>query len=117
MGRNRSPTERATSVAADQDGGGLKRPLICPRAVSGAGDFGEELAELGAIFFAGAGFDAAGDVDGVGADGEDGFGHVFGGEAAGEDDAVSFCGAAGEVQSAVVPVPPNWSLRGVEQEC
>ncbi len=46
--------------------------------------------------FAGAGFDAAGDVYGVGADVEDGFGDVFGGEAAGEDDAVGFGGAAGD---------------------
>ncbi len=42
---------------------------------------------------AGAGFDAAGDVDGVGADGEDGFGDVFRSEAAGEEDGI-FCGGA-----------------------
>ena len=62
----------------------------------GAGDFGEELGEFGAGFFAGAGFDAAGDVYGVGADVEDGFGYVFGGEAAGEDDAVILRGVAGD---------------------
>ena len=55
------------------------------------------MAELSAIFFAGAGFDAAGYVDGVGADVEDGFGDVFGGEAAGKDDAVGFGGAAGDL--------------------
>lgn len=59
-------------------------------------DFGEELAELGAVLFAGSGFDAAGYVYGVGADVEDGLGDVLGGEAAGEDDAVIFRGAAGD---------------------
>ena len=62
----------------------------------GAVDFGEELLELGAIFFAGAGFGAAGNVYGVGADVEDGVGDIFGGESAGEDDAMSFSGAAGD---------------------
>src|SRR5260221_180526 len=64
----------------------------CEGAV-GAGDFGEEVAELGGFFEAGAGFDAAGDVDGVRADGEDGFTDVFGREAAGENDFV-FCGGS-----------------------
>src|SRR5579859_7855086 len=49
----------------------------------GAGDFGEEVAELGGVFDAGAGFDAAGNVHGIGADGEDGLADVFGREAAG----------------------------------
>src|SRR5258707_9355673 len=57
----------------------------------GAGDFGEEVAEFGGVFDGGAGFDAAGNVDGVWADGEDGFTDVFGREAAGENDFV-FCG-------------------------
>jgi len=53
--------------------------------VVGAGDFGEEFAEFGGIFDARARFDAAGDVDAVGANGEDGFADVFGSEAAGEN--------------------------------
>src|SRR5256886_13094057 len=64
----------------------------CEGAV-GTGDFGEEVAEFGGVFDAGAGFDAAGDVDGVRADGEDGFTDVFGREAAGENDFV-FCGGS-----------------------
>jgi len=63
--------------------------LSTQRAV-GAGHFGEEFAELAGVFDAGARFDTAGDVDGVGADGEDGFADVFGSEAACENDLV-FC--------------------------
>ena len=89
----------------------------CLKLVAGAGDFGEELAEFGAIFFAGAGFDAAGDVDGVGANVEDGFGDVFGGEAAGEDDAVGFCGAAGDGPvGAVAGAAELAGFVGVEEE-
>ena len=43
----------------------------------GAGYFGEEFAELGGVFDAGAGFDAAGDVNGIGTGGQDGFADVF----------------------------------------
>ena len=83
----------------------------------GAGDFGEELAELGAILFAGGGFDAAGDVDGVRADVEDGFGDVFGCEAAGEDDAVGFGGAAGDGPVGAVAGAAELVFRaGVEEE-
>src|SRR5439155_8084854 len=57
----------------------------------GTGYFSEEVAEFGGVFDAGAEFDAAGDVDGVGTDGEDSFADVFRREAAGEDDFV-FCG-------------------------
>src|SRR5438132_4641866 len=64
----------------------------CEGAV-GAGDFGEEVAEFGGIFSAWAGFDAAGDVDGVRANGEDSFADVFGREATGENDFV-FCGGS-----------------------
>ena len=52
----------------------------------GAGDFGEEGAEFGGVFFAGAGFDAGGDIHGVGVDGHDGFTDIFRGEAAGKKD-------------------------------
>src|SRR5580692_1000153 len=88
---------RANSIG--QIGDERKEPrtaTITLQLAVGASDFGEELAELGAIFFAGAGFDAAGYVYGVGADAQDGFGDVFGREAAGEDDAVSLGGAAGD---------------------
>src|ERR1700760_4678907 len=49
----------------------------------GSGYFAEKGAEFCGGFFAGAGFDAAGYVDRVGVDGEDGFSYVFGGKAAG----------------------------------
>jgi len=62
----------------------------------GAGDFGEKGAELAVVFDAGAGFDSAGHVDGAGSDGEDGCADVFRSEAAGEDDAMGFCGARGD---------------------
>lgn len=84
----------------------------------GAGDFGEEIAEFVAVFFARSCFDAAGDIDGVGSDAEDGFGHVFWREAACEDDAMGFCGAAGDS-----PVGANAGAAvlagfgGVEEEC
>src|SRR5271165_1650723 len=63
----------------------------------GAGDFVEEGAELGGIFFAGAGFDSAGYIDGVGPNDADGFGDVFGGESTCKDDAMGLCEGAGEV--------------------
>lgn len=62
----------------------------------GAGDFGEEGSELAVVFDAGAGFDAAGHVDGAGSDGEDGSPDVFRSEAAGEDDAMGFCCPRGD---------------------
>src|SRR5579862_9500001 len=92
---NLNPHPFKTKGAAPNCRRGAKSEISSELGV-GAGDFGEELAELGAIFFAGAGFDAAGYVYGVGADVEDGFGDVFGGEAAGENDAVGFGGAAGD---------------------
>ena len=66
--------------------------VLSTQSAVGAGDFGEEFAEFGGVFEAGAGFDAAGDVDGVRADREDGFSDVFGSEAAGKNHVVSFCG-------------------------
>lgn len=63
----------------------------------GAGDFFEESAEFDGILFPRAGFYAAGDVDGVGADDADGFGYVFRSESAGEDDALGLRGGAGEM--------------------
>src|SRR5882757_6407894 len=67
--------------------------VLSTQSAVGAGDFGEEVAEFGGVFDAGARFDAAGDVDGVRANGEDGFADVFGSEAAGENDFV-FCGGS-----------------------
>ena len=61
----------------------------------GAGDFGEEGAEFAGIFFAGAGFDAAGYIHGVGAGGDNGFSDIFRREAAGENDAMRFCSSPG----------------------
>lgn len=46
----------------------------------------DEVFHFGVVFFAGDAFDAAADVDGVGADGLDGVGDVFDFESAGEDD-------------------------------
>src|SRR6267154_2874252 len=67
--------------------------VLSTQSAVGAGDFGEEVAEFGGVFDAGARFDAAGDVDGVRANGEDRFADVFGSEAAGENDFV-FCGGS-----------------------
>jgi len=66
-----------------------------PRSI-GARDFGEEGAEFGGIFFAGAGLDAAGCVHGIGVDGEDGLGDIFRSEAAGEKNRVFLGGAFGD---------------------
>jgi hypothetical protein len=63
----------------------------------GAIYFVEEGAEFDGIFFAGAGFDAAGHIDGKWADDTDGFGNVFGSEAARENDAVRLGSATSEV--------------------
>src|SRR5215468_7024663 len=52
----------------------------------GAGDFGEEFAELAGIFNAGAGFDTAGDVNGIRTNRKDRFADIFGSEAASEQD-------------------------------
>ena len=57
---------------------------------AGAGDFVEEGAELGGVFLAGPGFDAAGHIHGVGTHDANGFGNIFGREAAGEDDALGW---------------------------
>src|SRR5580692_9575866 len=62
---------------------------------SGTGVANEGI-DAGGIFLAGTFFDATGDVDPPGAQGGDGFGDVFGSEAAGEDDArASGCGGHG----------------------
>ena len=50
----------------------------------GAGNFGEKSAEFAGVFFAGAGFDAAGNVHRIGPDGDDGFTDIFRSEATGE---------------------------------
>ncbi len=84
----------------------------------GAGNFEEEVAELGGIFFAGAGLDAAGDVDGVGTNDADGLCDIFGGQATGKDDAMTGRGA-----TRCVPIDGAAStaelLRSgaIEQEC
>ncbi len=62
--------------------------LVAREGAIGAANFSEEFAEFAGVFDAMAGFDPAGDINGVGADGEDGFTDVFGSEAAGEDDFV-----------------------------
>ena len=61
----------------------------------GAGDFRKEGAELSSVFFAGKRFDAAGNIDGEGPHGENGFGNIFGSEPTGKDDAVGLSKRAG----------------------
>ena len=83
----------------------------------GAVDFVEEGFEFGGIFAAGAGFDAAGDIDSVGADDADGFADIFGRETAGEDDAIGLRGNAGEVPVGGGACAAEVSgLRGVDQK-
>jgi hypothetical protein len=61
----------------------------------GAGNFGEEGAEFAGIFFAGAGFDAAGDVHSIGPDYDDRFTDIFGSEASGEKNRKLLGGSGG----------------------
>jgi len=68
-----------------------RRPLRRDLAV-GAGDFGEEGAKSGGIFFAGVGLDATGDVYRIGSNGEDGVRNVVGSKPAGEKDSAFGCG-------------------------
>jgi len=85
------------------------------------GDFGEEGAKFGGVFFAAAGFDAAGYVHGVGPDGEDGFGDIFRGEATGEKDGISsgeaFCDLpVGEAASATITFRSCFGGFGVKKK-
>src|SRR4051794_17258834 len=84
----------------------VARLLFCKRRKSFFGG-GDKIAEFGGVFFAGGGFDAAGDVDGVGAGGEDSLGDVVGGEAAGEDE-----GKAEELVALVADRDPVERLAG-----
>jgi len=84
---------------------GLRATKKKPRSI-GARDFGEEGAEFGGIFFAGAGLDAAGCVHGIGVDGEDGLGDIFRSEAAGEKIGYFLAARLAIFQSARRPVPP-----------
>ena len=84
---------RASTTSWEERATG-RRSLGTELAV-GSGDFGEEGAEFGGIFFAGVGLDAAGDVYRIGSNGEDGLRDVVGSKAAGENDSVfgagTFC--------------------------
>src|SRR5437868_15051281 len=73
-------------------GGNGRWPLRRDLAV-GAGDFGDEGAKFGGIFFAGVALDATGDVYRIGSNGEDGVRNVVGSKAAGENDSAFGCGA------------------------
>ena len=60
-------------------------------------NFVKESAELGRVFAAGAGFDAAGHIDRVGAHDADGFGDIFGRETACKDNPLRLGGGTGEM--------------------
>ena len=51
----------------------------------------------GVVFFPGPSFDAAANIDSIGPGHANGGGDIFGRQAAGEEDAVAFCGAAGDL--------------------
>ncbi len=74
-------------MAARTDGG--RGRLGSGQKLVGPMDLFEKDAEFAGVLFAGAGLYAAGDVHGIGANGSDGFGHVFRSQAACQNDPLS----------------------------
>ena len=74
---------------------GLKL-LLDHELLIGARNFGEKSAEFAGVFFAGAGFDATGNVHRIGPDGDDGFTDIFRSEASGEKNWKLLCGAGSD---------------------